>query len=149
MNQDPKIGIIRVELNHITKGTARIFDRTIRVYRDAVSFLVHAASEHASEVYDLSSYDETTFMDRLVHQTKDNPFPEYPTFDLLFNRLPSYMRRAASHSACGYIRSHHSNCENYQADRSYHISRGHHYTKRAPGFTYTPNVCPVLYRDQT
>lgn len=148
MDQDPRMGIIRVELNHMNKGTTRMLDNTIRIFRDAVSFLVHAASDHVSDIRLLSSRDETTYMDKLVHHTTDNPNPEYPTFDLIFNRFPSYLRRSANHAACGYVRSYASNCDRYKKDQEYHIKRKHHYTQKAPGFTFTPNRCPTLYKKE-
>ena len=70
MKQIGNTGIIRVELNHINKGTSRILKDTIAVFRDVVSYLTHAACDHFEEVLPLSSFDETTFMDGLVHRTK-------------------------------------------------------------------------------
>ena len=149
MKQIGNAGIIRVELNHINKGTSRILKDTIAVFRDVVSYLTHAACDHLEEVLPLSSFDETTFMDGLVHRTKNNPSPAYPEFDVLFRRLPSYIRRAANHAACGQVRSHESNCDHYYAWRDDLVKRRHHVRKMEPGFSYTPNVFPTVYRDQS
>lgn len=142
-------GIIRVELNHMNKGTSRILKDTTAVFRDAVSYLTHVACDHIEELIPLSSFKETTFMDGLVHKTKDNPNPAYPKFDVLFRRLPSYIRRAANHAACGYVRSHESNCNNYYKWRDKLVSGGHHVCRMEPGFSYTPNAFPTIYRDQS
>lgn len=146
MDNDLRMGIVRVELTHTTAKDKRCMDETIRYYRDVVSFLLHVACDHLEEIRPLSSQNETGYMDSLVHYTKDNPDPAYPTFDMLFNRFPSYFRRAAEHDACGQVRSHESNCDNYEEWRDNLVSRGKHVKKMAPGFTYTPNSCPTMYK---
>lgn len=149
MKTDLRIGIVRVELKHVNSAVRRILDDTMAVFRDASSYLVHVACDHHNELRLMSSYDRLTYMESLTHRTKENPEPEYTHFDILFRKLPSYIRRAAIHAAVGHVQSHDTRCDQYYEYREEIISRGHHFTKMEPGFTYTPSVCPTLYKDQS
>lgn len=149
MRTDMRTGIIRVQLVCMNKGTRRILKDTVGIFRDAVSFLVHVACDHYEALRDLSPREQLTEMERLCHKTKDNPDPEYAVFDTLFYKYPSYTRRAAIHAAVGHIASHETRCGQYYSGRDFEVSRGHHFTKMAPAFTYTPNACPTLYRRES
>lgn len=146
MTTNSGTGIVRVELNHVDKGTKRILKDTIGVFRDVTSYLVHVAADHFTDLKGRNSQQQLTIMEHLVHATKDNPDPEYKTFDVLFYKYPSYMRRAAVHAAVGHVTAHESLCDTYEENREFEVSRGHHYKKMSPGFTYTPNSCPSLYK---
>ena len=149
MDKDLGMRLVRVELSHVDRGTARILKNTIAYSRDVVSFLVHVACDHLSEFRGLNSMNECARMEQLVHVTKDNPVVEYPKFDKMFNRYPSYMRRSDIHAACGHVRSHDTRCEQYYNKRKAEIDRGHHFRHMEPHFTYIPNTCPTLYKNQT
>ena len=149
MKQNLYFGLIRIELNHINKGTRRILKDTIGVICDAGSYLIHVSADHLSDIKGLSSDDQMKIVENLVHKTKDNPAPEYPEFDVLFYKFPSYIRRATIHASTGHVASHETRCDQYYEDRDKEVGRGHHYKKIAPAFTYTPNMCPTLYRKQS
>lgn len=143
------IGLCRIELNHMTEGYSRVLKKTIGVFRDAVAFFAHVAMDHHEELSRLKSREQTTFMESLCHRTKKNPAPEYPEFDLLFYKLPSYIRRAAVHAATGHVLSHRTRCEQYHEKRDAEIARGHRYKKMEPALNYTPMVCPTLYKKES
>ena len=142
-------GNIRVEILHRTKGSRRILKDTLGVFRDATSCLIHVAADHYHDIESLNSKDSLTAMERYCHKTKQNPDPEYRTFDVLFYKVPSYLRRAAIHKAVGHVSSHETRCAEYDESREFETSRGHHFTKMAPAFTYTPNACPTLYKKES
>ena len=142
-------GLVRAELNHIADGTRRILKDTEGIFRDAVAYLVHVACDHLDEFDGLGSMQSVTRMEALVHHTDANPFPEYGDFDTVFRDLPSYIRRAAIHAACGHVQSHCTRCSQYYEKRDAALARGWHYRKMEPRFTYTPNACQTLYKKET
>ena len=145
MDNKMDYGIVRVELIHTSKRDRRILSGTLAYFREADSFLIHAACDHVKDLMLLNSREELTFMERLVHRTKDNPEPGYPEFDILFGRTPSYIRRAAIHNAVGHVRSHETRCGLYEQDREKHVRQGHHYRKMSPAFTYTPKKLSKVF----
>ncbi|MEE3469002.1 MAG: hypothetical protein VZQ83_11275, partial [Eubacterium sp.] len=142
------MGIVRVELNRIDRGKQRIFKDTLAVFRDAVSFVIHVVCDHVDEVSVLDSREGLTFVEHLIHTTKNNE-AEYPAFDKIFYKFPSYMRRSAIHAAIGHVMSHETRCIQYYGKREKLVSHGIHYRKMEPAFTYTPNVFPTLYKMQS
>ena len=122
VNENQKIGIVRVELNHMNSSTRRVLKDTIAVFRDAHSFLVHVIYDNASDILSLNNRDALSAVERLIHKTKENPNPKYPEFDIIFYKFPSYIRRAAINSAIGYVSSYKTRCEQYHAKRDKEIS---------------------------
>lgn len=143
------MGLFRVELNHMTRGTSRVLKDSLGVFRDATAFLIHAAADHHEELSLLNSRKQLTMMEGLCHKTKGNPDPAYPEFDTLFYKFPSYIRRAAIHGAVGHVLSHETRCDLYYGERDVEIARGHHYKKMEPAFTFTPGVFPTLYKKES
>ncbi|MBK5252196.1 MAG: hypothetical protein JJE29_06140, partial [Peptostreptococcaceae bacterium] len=80
------------------------FDRkagaTLFIYREDLAIL-ETSKERFNQV------------EKLIHQTKDNPSPKYTQFDENFHKFPSYFRRSATAEALGIISSHKSNLFNY------------------------------------
>ncbi len=142
-------GLVRVETCHMTNGYKRVLKDTIKTYRSAVAFVNHVVVDHFKDVTALEQVQKQGYIEHLVHETKDNPEPEYPLFDKLFYKLPSYMRRAAINEAIGHVQSHETRCDQYYEKRQVEIDRGHHYKRMEPGFSFTPNSCPTLYREQS
>ena len=142
-------GIIRTELTHMDRGRARMLKDMLASFRDVSAFLIHVACDNAPDILTLSSFNQLTAMERLVHRTKDNPSPAYVQFDKLFPRYPSYMRRSAIHFAVGHVQSHETRCDAYYEYRDALVSRRKHVKRMAPGFTYTPNACPTMYRKES
>jgi hypothetical protein len=70
---------------------------TTTLYRQVVSYYLQVFQEH-QEVIGHSKW--LKMAEKLTHQTKDNPDPEYP-FDREFPNLPSGFRRSAIAEARG------------------------------------------------
>ena len=76
------------------KDAFKPFLDTVTVYQEAVSFLIDVVNEHYVNVCGLPSQKAMTFIERLVHSTSTRK-ALYPSFDIRFHKLPSYLRRAA------------------------------------------------------
>lgn len=149
MDKNLNIGLIRAEICHTTKGYKRVLLGTIGKYRSATAFLNHVVVDHFEEIKALEQIKQQGFVEHLVHKTKDNPEPEYPLFDICFYKFPSYIRRAAVNESIGHVQSYDSNLKKYHEKRDVEIARGHHYKKHEPRFSYTPNSCPTLYKNES
>ena len=149
VKKDKPYGIVRVELNHMNDGIERVLHDTICYFRDVHSYLVHVVCDFHKDILAQEGRKRLTFVESLIHKTQDNPNPIYKEFDVLFNRLPSNIRRAAINSAIGHVSSHETRCDTYYTRREAIVSHGHHFTEMEPGFTYTPDACPTLYKTQS
>lgn len=93
----------------------RTFDDTIKLYREAVSFLIGCFNK---EWLTIQSIDKAkakfNFAEKLVHTTKYNT-AKYD-FDAKFYKFPSYLRRAAIQAAFGAVSSYRSNYKNWEAN---------------------------------
>lgn len=93
----------------------RMFDDTIKLYREAVSFLIDCFNK---EWLAIQSVDKAkakfNFAEKLVHTTKYN-VAKYD-FDAKFYKFPSYLRRAAIQAALGSVSSYRSNYKNWEAN---------------------------------
>ena len=141
-----RTGIVRTELTQLNNGYARVLRDTVARFQDCVSFLSHVVVDHFEDMQYMDAKSALTYIEQLVHRTADNPDPEYGTFDILFYKLPSDYRRCAINTARGNVNSYDSNLRNYHVKRNAEILRRHHYKKREPKFSFTPNSCPCLYK---
>lgn len=93
----------------------RMFDDTIKLYREAVSFLIDCFNK---EWLAIQSVDKAkakfNFAEKLVHTTKYN-VAKYD-FDAKFYKFPSYLRRAAIQAALGSVSSYYSSHKNWEAN---------------------------------
>ena len=91
----------------------RMFDDTIKLYREAVSFLIDCFNKEwpAIQAVDKAKA-KFNFAEKLVHTTKYN-VAKYD-FDAKFYKFPSYLRRAAIQAALGSVSSYHSNYKNWK-----------------------------------
>ena len=89
-------------------GTSNLFRPTIKIYREALSYLIniyHKEWEALSAIKSAKSrFNEA---EHLVHTTKTNK-AKYD-FDARFYKMPSYLRRSAIQTALGCISSYRSN----------------------------------------
>ena len=90
-----------------------IFDNTLRVYSDAVRYLVDVALKEWASLCDLTEHASLKHMEMLTHTSKSNPEPRYD-FDTKFYKLPCYLRRAAIMDAVGKVSSYKSNLKNWE-----------------------------------
>ena len=91
----------------------RIFEPTVRIYRDVIAYLISVCQEQWQNIELLPENNERDhYVEHLVHSSKSN-VAGYSDFDTLFPKLPSYLRRAAIRKALGMVSSYSSNHQNW------------------------------------
>ena len=94
-----------------------IFKDTVKVYRDAVDFLIGVCLDEWPDITAISgNLLKQQFVERLCHETADNQNPKYGVFDRKFYKFPSYLRRGAINEAIGKVSSYKSNLANWEQD---------------------------------
>lgn len=91
-----------------------IFKDTVNIYRKVVDYLIGVCLDNWDTIFTLSGHDSLTYMEKLIHVTKNNPNPTYADFDTKFYKLPCYLRRAAIMEAIGKVSSYKSNLSNWE-----------------------------------
>lgn len=94
------------------KHYSHIFKDTVAVYRRAVDYLIAVCIDKWDTVAAFKGKNRLTYIESLVHATKNHPSPEYD-FDSRFYKMPSYMRRGAINEAIGKVFSYKSNLANW------------------------------------
>ena len=79
-----------VKLNNLTK----CLEPTVRVFRDAVKYLINISLMHYDDIKGMSSKMAMNAVEAMVHSTEKRT-AKYPSFDRLFYKMPSYLRRNA------------------------------------------------------
>lgn len=130
-----------VYVNIISKREIRIVDAfyvflpTVTIYREAVSYLMHIALLHFSDIAPLNAKERMMHIERLVHGTSGRP-ARYPGFDSRFCKFPSYLRRSAIAEAIAAAAQYLQNKKDWEA-------RGR--KGRKPKLSFSRNVMPALY----
>lgn len=118
------------------KDAYKPFLDTVSIYQEAVSFLIDAANEHYEDIKELPSQKAMTAIERLVHGTSRRK-AAYPSFDMRFPKLPSYLRRSAIFDAVAAVALCRKNLSDWEAsDRS----------KKKPRLKRNRNAMPAFYR---
>lgn len=118
------------------------FDETVKVYRRFCRHLVGVVFTHWLTLGDLSSQQVIPAVERLIHQTAQNPVVKYPSFNAVFHKFPSYYRRAAIAFAVGQVSSFMTRYQEWQSgDRKRRDAK-------PPKLTPNAGCYPVLYRGQ-
>lgn len=112
-----------------------IFKNTVAIYRRAVDYLLAVCIDRWDAVVTFKGQNRLTYIENLVHATKDNPNPEYD-FDLRFYKMPSYMRRGAINEAIGKVSSYKSNLANWRENL----------VGKEPSYPKAGYVFPSMYR---
>lgn len=112
-----------------------IFKETVAVYRKAVDFLIGVCDENWEAISTFTGKNKLTFIESLIHATKDNPNPVYD-FDSKFYKMPSYLRRGAINTAIGMVSSYKSNYANWEKNP----------IGRKPSLPIAGFVFPSMYR---
>ena len=108
----------------------------VRIYRQAVSFLIKVCDEQWSAVSGIPTLvRKQSFVEGLIHHTKRRPMVQYSQFDGLFYKLPSYIRRAAISEAIGAVESYRSRLMSWNGNP----------VGKAPGLPQAGYTYPVLY----
>lgn len=128
------------------KNCNRVFDKTMDIYRAAVSYLVDIALRHYDELLLVKGTDKASaqqmrqqYMEHLIHSTAACP-ARYSGFDKRFYKFPSYLRRDAINMAIGKVFSYRSLLRNWEES-------GRKGNK--PFLNRTQDVMPCLYRGNT
>jgi len=113
-----------------------IFNDTIKLYQQAVTFFIQVLDSEWENLVSLPGKQKNGVLEKLTHRTILNPSPQYD-FDSVFYKFPSYLRRAAIQSAIGAYSSYQSALSNWEkSDQS---------TKK-PRLSINRNVMPVFYK---
>lgn len=129
----------------ITSHT-RIFDETLTIYNEALSFIIRVIDQEFPDLQGITSTAIVAPVEKLIHRTKSNPSPKYPEFNERFYKFPSYLRRSAIASAFGKVKSYRSLYKNWEQEREEALANGKKFTKRAPTFQVKHQEFPVLYK---
>ena len=98
-----------------TKGFNHIFDKTVRLYRQAVSFFVDVCLKEWNLISTGKLQKKrVNLVESLTVRTRQNPAVPYD-FSAKFYKFPSYLRRAAIAEALGKASSYRSNLANWEA----------------------------------
>jgi putative transposase len=88
---------------------------TVREYRRLSRFLVTVVLTHWDRLGNKSNDNVVPAIEKLVHQTRNNPNPKYPQINQAFHKFPSYLRRAAIMFAVGQVSSYWTRYHDWQS----------------------------------
>lgn len=116
-------------------GDSKALENSIRIYRDALHFVIPIVDMHWDEVKDFEySNQRMMYVEKLVHSTAKN-HAQYD-FDIEFPKFPSYLRRAVLNFALGIVSSYRSNLANWEKE-----PKG-----QAPQLSFTHYAYPAYYK---
>jgi len=116
-------------------GDSKALENSIRIYRDALHFVIPIVNTHWDEVTDFEySNQRMMYVEKLVHSTSKSQ-ARY-NFDEEFPKFPSYLRRAVLNLALGIVSSYRSNLVNWGKD-----PKG-----QAPQLSFTHYAYPAYYK---
>jgi len=105
----------KVRLAGTTRSQRDALEATVRVYREALSFLVGVVDSAWDEVEKVrGGLARQRLVETWVHASARNPEPRHPEFDQLFYKLPSYLRRSAITSAIGKVAAYKANLSRWE-----------------------------------
>lgn len=111
-----------------------IFEQTVEIYRNAVSFFIDVCDKEWETLAPLKSKEKLSYIEKLTLQTKGNINPKYD-FNERFYKMPAYLRRSAINTATGCYSSYYSNLKNWEENPVGDI----------PKLQLDRNVMPTLY----
>lgn len=121
-----------VKLNNLTQ----CLNPTIKVFRDAVRYLINISLLHYEDIKDLSPNIAMNFIEALVHSTS-NRMAKYPAFDKVFYKMPSYIRRNAITVANAKVDGYKKLVALWEANGC---------AGKKPHINYNQDVMPCFYR---
>ena len=117
-------------------GLNNIFKDTIKVYSNAVWFIVGVIDKNYNNINSLTdSKSKYNYIEHLIHNTKDNK--ALYNFDSIFVNFPSYFRRSAIATALGKYESWYSNHTNWEINKK----------GKEPKLTKDYLVMPCFFKD--
>lgn len=116
-------------------GDLNALENSIRIYRDALHFVIPIVNTYWDEVTDFEySNQRMMYIEKLVHSTKNNQ-ARYD-FDTEFPKFPTYLRRAVLNCAIGIVSSYRSNLADWEKE-----PKG-----QAPQLSLTHYTYPAYYK---
>lgn len=97
------------------ENTYKLFNPTIKIYNNAISFCIICFEKEWVEIEKLSGHKQFNYCENLIHSTSRN-IAKYSDFDKHFYKFPSYIRRDVVSKALGHVKSYHSNLKNWQTN---------------------------------
>lgn len=120
----------KVKIKHYN----HIFEQTVGIYRNAVSFFIDVCDKEWGVLETLKSKEKLSYIEKLTLQTKKNQNPKYD-FNERFYKMPAYLRRSAINTATGCYSSYYSNLKNWVENP----------IGKKPSLQLDRNVMPTLY----
>ena len=122
----------KVKIKHYNN----IFEQTVEIYRNAVSFFIDVCDKEWDVLEPLKNLERCRKIEELTLHTKKNQNPKYD-FNERFYKIPSYLRRSAINTATGCYSSYYSNIKNWENNP----------VGNRPKLQLNRNVMPTLYKD--
>ena len=122
----------KVKIKHYN----HIFEQTVEIYRNAVSFFIDVCDKEWDVLEPLKNLEKCRKIEELTLQTKKNQNPKYD-FNERFYKMPAYLRRSAINTATGCYSSYYSNLKNWEENPA----------GNRPKLQLDRNVMPTLYKD--
>ena len=122
----------KVKIKHYN----HIFEQTVEIYRNAVSFFIDVCDKEWDVLEPLKNLERCRKIEELTLQTKKNQNPKYG-FNERFYKMPAYLRRSAINTATGCYSSYYSNLKNWEENP----------IGNRPKLQLYRNVMPTLYKD--
>lgn len=122
----------KVKIKHYNN----IFEQTVEIYRNAVSFFIDICDKEWELLEALKSTERLSKIEELTLLTKKKINPKYD-FNKSFYKMPCYIRRSAINEATGCYSSYISNVKNWEENPM----------GKKPTLQLDRNVMPTLYKD--
>ncbi len=122
----------KVKIKHYN----HIFEQTVEIYRNAVSFFIDVCDKEWDVLEPLKNLERCRKIEELTLRTKKNTNPKYD-FNKRFYKMPSYLRRSAINTATGCYSSYYSSLKNWKDNP----------VGNRPKLQLDRNVMPTLYKD--
>lgn len=126
---------------------SHIIEPTIRIYREALSFVIDVSYKEKAGWLTLGGKDRYNFIEKLIHVTSKNLNPKYIEFDKKFYKMPTYLRRSIVSKAIGIVNSYLSLYNRYIDKKTKALHEGKKFTDKPPRLSYNHYSFPVLYKD--
>ncbi|MEH7237651.1 transposase [Bacillus sp. JJ1562] len=133
-------------LRHKIVNHSNIFDDTLTVYNEALTFIIEVIDKEFDNLTVFSAKTIVPAVEKLIHTTKSNPSPKYTEFNSCFYKFPSYFRRSAIVTAFGKVKSYRSSYRNWEKERDTALSEGKKIKKNSPSLQVILKEFPVFYR---
>lgn len=121
----------KVKIKHYN----HIFEQTVKIYRNAVSFFIDVCDKEWDVLEPLKNLERCRKIEELTLYTKKNQNPKY-NFNERFYKMSSYLRRSSINTATGCYSSYYSNLKNWKANP----------IGNKPKLQLDRNVMPTLYK---